>query len=94
MPVACVTIRDRDGRPFVHVTEAKTLFEAVQNGVDLFADPYWKGPKPLRDTNYEVWLVGDYRRWQVQAASVERCRNSVREPFSRPTTSIQVPPYR
>jgi len=40
MPVACVTIRDRDGRPFVHVTEAKTLFEAVQNSIYWFADPF------------------------------------------------------
>ena len=74
MPVTCITIRDRDGRPFVHVTEAKTLFEAVQNGIDWFADSYWHGPKPRRDTVYEVSLVGDDRRWQVHAASVERWR--------------------
>jgi hypothetical protein len=31
--------------PFVHVTEAKTLFEAVQDGIEWFRDPYWHGPK-------------------------------------------------
>jgi len=74
MPVACVTIRDSAGRPFVHVTESKTLFEAVQNSIEWFRDDYWHGPKPRRDTVYEVSLVGDDRRWKVRAASVERWR--------------------
>jgi hypothetical protein len=75
-PVACVTIRDRDGRPFVHVTEAKTLFGAVAEAITWFADPYWHGPKPRRDTVYEVSLVGDERTWKVLGANVARLRRT------------------
>lgn len=74
MRTACVTIRDRDGRPFVHVTMACNVFEAVANGIEWFADPYWRGPKPQRNTVYEVDVVGDERRWKVRAESVERWR--------------------
>ena len=74
MRTACVTIRDRDGRPFVHVTMAATVFEAVANGIEWFADPYWHGPKPRKDTVYEVDVVGDGRRWKVRGGSVERWR--------------------
>src|SRR5580704_15475066 len=51
---ACVTISDPAGRPFVHVTMARTVFEATANAIDWFTDPYWHGPKPRRDTVYEV----------------------------------------
>jgi len=71
---ACVTIRDRDGRPFVNVTAGHSLFEVVANAIRFFADDFWRGPKPRRDTVYEVSLVGDDRTWQVHALSVERWR--------------------
>ena len=47
MPVACVTIRDLDGRPFVHVTEAKTLFSAVAEAIAWFDDDFWHGQHGL-----------------------------------------------
>jgi hypothetical protein len=33
-----------------------------------FADPHWRGPRPTRETVFEVSLVGDERRWRVLAA--------------------------
>jgi hypothetical protein len=42
---------------------ARSLFESVPNAIDWFAHPYWHGPKPRRDTAYEVMLVGDQRTW-------------------------------
>ena len=51
---------------------ARTLYEAVANAIEWFADSYWHGPKPRKDTVYEVSLVGDERTWKVHAASVER----------------------
>jgi hypothetical protein len=50
------------------------VFEAVANAIDWFADSYWHGPKPRRDTVYEVSVVGDERTWKVRAASMERWR--------------------
>jgi len=54
---------------------AATVFEAVANGIEWFADPYWHGPKPQRNTIYEIDVVGDERRWKVRAESVERGRS-------------------
>ena len=76
MPVAGVTIHSSDGRPFVHVTEAKTLFESGHNAVEWFAHPYWKGPKTRRDTVYEVSVVRNNRKWKVHAAAVEQWRSA------------------
>jgi hypothetical protein len=65
MRTACVTIRDSCGRLFVHVTMSATVLGAVQEAVDWFCDPHWHGPRPARDTLYEVSLVGDARTWTV-----------------------------
>src|SRR5678810_75172 len=83
---ACVTIRNRDGRPFVHVTMAATVFEAVANGIAWFNAPYWHGPKPRRDTVYEVDVVGDGRRWKVR-----RCSSGFRSEIVPATTSTLDP---
>ncbi|MGD1092163.1 MAG: hypothetical protein ABSB35_09240 [Bryobacteraceae bacterium] len=64
---ACVTIRSADGRPFVYVTMAASLKEAVRDAVEWFNDPHWHGPKPRRETVYEVSLVGDSRTWRTRA---------------------------
>jgi hypothetical protein len=73
---ACVTIRGRENRPFVHVTMARSVFEAVANGIEWFADSYWHGPKPGKKTVYEVCVVGDSRTWKVPTANVERWMRS------------------
>ena len=75
--VACVTIRGRNGGEFMTVTAGHSLFEAVANAIDFFADSYWHGPKPRKDTVYEVSSVGDDRTWKVHAASVERWTKKV-----------------
>jgi hypothetical protein len=41
------------------------IFEAVREGMDFFADPFWRGPKPDVETLFEVSLVGDERKWRV-----------------------------
>jgi len=51
---------------------AATVFEAVANAIEWFADPYWHGRKPRRETIYEVDVVGDSRTWKVPAANVQR----------------------
>lgn len=66
------------------MTKALTVFEAAANSIDWLAESYWRGPKPRRDTVYEVSLVGDERRWKVRAASVERWRTGVTQKMARP----------
>jgi len=62
--------------PLVHVTEAESLFSAVADAIQWFADDFWHGPKPTGNTTFEVSLVGDDRCWQVHAASVELAARS------------------
>jgi hypothetical protein len=46
---------------------AASLKEAVRDAVEWFNDPHWHGPKPRRETVYEVSLVGDSRTWRTRA---------------------------
>jgi hypothetical protein len=54
-----------------HVTQAKTLFEAVSTALDWFQSDFWRGPRPAREMIFEVGLVPD-GRWFVRAEAVER----------------------
>ena len=40
---------------------ARSVFEAVREGMDFFVDPFWRGPKPTLETLCTVSLVGDSR---------------------------------
>jgi hypothetical protein len=60
-----VSFKTEDGRLFCHVTMAHSVFEAVREGMDFFADPFWRGPKPTPEAVFEVSLVGDERVWRV-----------------------------
>lgn len=75
MAVVCVTIFDSAGRPFIHVTASETLFGAVSQAIDWFNDPFWKGPKPMRETIFDVSVVGREGRWRVAAETVEKWRH-------------------
>jgi hypothetical protein len=68
---ACVTFKDRNGGLYGHVTQAKTLFEAVSTALDWFQSDFWRGPRPAREMIFEVGLVPD-GRWFVRAEAVER----------------------
>ena len=61
-----VSFKTLDGRLGCHVTMAHSVFEAVQEGMNFFADPFWQGPKPNVETLFEVSLVGDERRFKVK----------------------------
>ena len=73
MLTACVTFRDSRGGLYGHVTQAKTLFEAVATALEWFQSDFWRGPRPTRKTVFEVGLVPD-GRWWVSAEAVERWR--------------------
>jgi hypothetical protein len=49
---------------------ANSVFEAVREGMNFFADPFWRGPKPNVETLFEVSLVGDERVWRVTAVGL------------------------
>ena len=68
MAAAHVTFEDQDGHPFTHVTEARSLKEAVSNAIKFFKGPTWDGPKPQPDTIYNVSVVGDRQTWKAMAA--------------------------
>lgn len=41
-----VSFKTPQGHEYAHVTAAATLHEAVRNGIDWFAHPHWRGPRP------------------------------------------------
>jgi hypothetical protein len=65
----CVSIVDDHDSPLgAHVTDGKTLFEAVRKAWDWFQDPFWKGPKPTLDTIFKVTATARPGEvWRVRA---------------------------
>lgn len=57
-----------DGYTFV--TSGKSLYEAVSNAMDAFESSWWKGPKPTRETMFDVSIVGRDERYRVSARRV------------------------
>jgi hypothetical protein len=58
---ACITFLDRRGGLYGHVIQAKTLLEAVSTAIDWFRSGFWRGPRPTRDTVFEVGLIPEGR---------------------------------
>jgi hypothetical protein len=73
---ACVTFKDRRGGLYGHITQARTLFEAVSTAMDWFRSDFWRGPRPTPETVFEVGLVPD-GRWFVRTEAVERLQAPV-----------------
>jgi hypothetical protein len=62
---------NRNGHDWLHVTDGRSTHEVIRNATRFFADPFWKGPKPMPDELYTVAIVGDERKWRVRGDRVE-----------------------
>lgn len=62
---------DHHGQEWYCLTDGRTLFEAVRNGMRFFADDYWRGPKPGAGAIFTVAVVGNQRTWRVKRGSVQ-----------------------
>jgi hypothetical protein len=82
---ACiVSFRTSDGKLWCHVTAAQSTHEAVREGWNFFQDPFWRGPKPTRETVFEISLVGDERRWWIRAQDgITALRQNADQPHDR-----------
>lgn len=58
-----MSFRTSDGRMWAHVTAARSsTHEAVREGWNFFQDSFWRGPKPIPETVFEIsWsvMIGD-----------------------------------
>ena len=67
-PKRCyVTIRGRDGGIYATNVLAAMPREAADLAVEFFFDPFWKGPKPKRDTVLQVAPMGIDKTFAVWA---------------------------
>lgn len=72
----CVSIVDAKDSPLgSHVTDGKTLFEAVRKAYAWFQDPFWKGPKPTLDTVFKVMATASEEVWRVRAGRALEAAN-------------------
>ena len=62
---SAVSFKTPDGCLWCHVTMAHSVIEAVREGMNFFADPFWRRAETERGTPFEVSLVGDERVWWV-----------------------------
>jgi hypothetical protein len=65
-----VAITNRAGDRFVTTVSASSSHEAVREAINLFSDPFWKGPKPTPEMVYEVTAMGRSGKVLVRGSAV------------------------
>jgi hypothetical protein len=59
-----------DGGIYAHTTVATSVFEAARNALKFWADAFWQGPRPTRETILQVSITGTETRYKVRAGRV------------------------